>query len=136
MSDRLLLPLAIPLTLGFIGGVIVSVLQLGHGATVWLGIVCGLVSLVAGAITAARADTTSQERNTTALLRSGLALGLFLFLYIATLSLLRDGKIVIAVIFLLLAGGYALLLSRMGMLNRRQLRGQGFAEFHKRRAGA
>jgi uncharacterized membrane protein HdeD (DUF308 family) len=135
MSDRLLIPFAIPLTLAFIGGVIVSVLQLSHGATVTLGIVCGLVSLLSGVLSAVRANTTSEERKMVGLLRAGLGLGLFVFLYLATLSLLRDGKIVLAVIFLILAGVCAGLLSRMQMLTRRDLRGQGFAEFHKRRAG-
>jgi hypothetical protein len=136
MPARLLIPLAIPLTLGFIGGVIVSVLQLGRGSTVVLGIVCGAVALISGAITAARIDTVRAERNTGAFLRSGLALGLFFFLYIATLSVLRDGKIVLGVLLLLLAAGYGLLLTRLKVFTRGELRGQAFAEFHKRRAGA
>ena len=136
MSDRLVIPLAIPLTLGFIGGVIVSVLQLSRGSTVVLGIVCGAVALVSGALTAARTDTIPGERKTGAFLRSGLALGLFFFLYIATLSLLRDGKIVLAVLFLLLAAGYGMLLTRLKVFTRSELRGEAFAEFQKRRAGA
>lgn len=132
MSARVLLPLAIPLTLGFIGGVIASVLQFEGSAALALGIACGAISLASGALTAAKTDTTSRERKTGGFLRSGLGLGLFLFLYLATLVGLRDGKIAVALLLLLLAGAYAFLLTQTRIFSRDELRAEAVAEFHRR----
>ncbi|MBI5105087.1 MAG: hypothetical protein HZB46_08915, partial [Solirubrobacterales bacterium] len=96
MSDRAMIPLAIAGMLGFICGLLASVLQLTGGSAVTVGLIAAVVS--AGAALASIVGVRAERGEITivALLRAGLAATLAVFLYAGMLAFLRDGKPLIA----------------------------------------
>lgn len=113
MPDRAVIPLMVAVSTAFIAGVIASVLQIHGGGAIALGFAAGLLVMAAGAFSIAGGKAPAREKNLIGALRGGLAVGLFVFVYIGTLAFLRDGAFALALLCYLLAGGYGLLITRV-----------------------
>jgi hypothetical protein len=113
MPDRAIIPLVIAASAAFIAGLIVSVLQLHGGAVLALGAAGAVAVMVAGAASVAGGDAPERDKRLIGLLRGGLAVGLYAFVFLGTLQFLRDGQILLALLLFALAGAYGLLISRV-----------------------
>jgi hypothetical protein len=109
MEDRWVIPLAVATMAGFLLGLLGAVLQLTGGSTLAVAVL-GVVSAVA----AAGASVLGAEREgwETAGLRALFAALMFVGIFSAMLSFLRDGKPLVALLWAVFAGVMAGLLVR------------------------
>ena len=98
MPDRAVIPLMVAVSAAFLVGVIAAVLQIHGGGAIALGFVAGIGVMAAGAFSVAGGDAPARDKNLIGALRGGLAVGLFVFVYIGTLAFLRDGSFVLALL--------------------------------------
>lgn len=117
MPDRAIPPVFVSVALGFLGGLIVAMLRLDRGAIVVLA-ACG-----AGAVVLASLPTTihkrapAGERLVVSLLRTGLALAVFVFTYAATITFLYEGS-ALGLLYALIALVNGLVLSQLRVRER------------------
>jgi hypothetical protein len=113
MPDRAIIPLLPALSLGFICGIISSALLLSDGATIIVGVIgavaVALVSL--SSVAGIRAD--KGEKAIVAALRAGCAAALMVSIYLFILGFLRNGEPLTAMIWLVLAFAFALIITRL-----------------------
>ena len=121
MPDRAILPLLPALALGFICGIVASALLLGDGGTLAVGIAGALGTALAAVSSVFGVKGESGEKAIVAGLRIAVALGLFLSIYLFILGFLREGSAV-AIIWIPLAIVFALLLSRLRVRDRGEVR--------------
>ena len=113
MPDRAVIPLMVAVSAAFLAGVIAAVLQIHGGGAIALGFAAGIAVMAAGAFSVAGGDAPERDKTVIGALRGGLAVGLFVFVYIGTLAFLRDGAFLLALLCYALAGGYGLLITRV-----------------------
>jgi hypothetical protein len=122
MPDRAIIPLLPALAVGFICGIISSAMLLGDGATIIVGAIgavfVALVSL--SSVFGVRADRG--EKAIVAALRAACAAALMASIYLFILGFLRNGKPATALIWLVLAFAFALIISRLCVRERPEAR--------------
>jgi len=106
MEERWVIPLAVATMAGFLLGLLSAVLQLTGGSTFAVGV----VGVVAATLAAAGSIFGSREGAQVALLRAIFASLMFIGIYLAMLSFLRDGNILLALLWGVFAGVMAGLL--------------------------
>jgi hypothetical protein len=118
MPDRAIISLLPALSAGFICGIIASALILGAGGTLAVGIAGGLlVAAAAGSsVFGVRGDTG--EKAIVSALRAACAVALFACVYLFILGFLRDGKPVVALVWLVLGGCFAGVITRLRVRER------------------
>jgi uncharacterized membrane protein len=124
MPDRAIIPLMAALAGGFITGVITAVTQTYRPETLIIGLIVGVFVFVASFASVIRAEGEEHERWIVGALRGLVAVATFGFLYVGLLIAVRDGNL-LGVIFLLIAGGFAALLTRFRVRDRGQLEEYG-----------
>jgi hypothetical protein len=119
MPDRAIIPLLPALSVGFICGIISSALLLGDGGTIMVGVVGAVFVAIAAvsSIFGVRAD--SSEKAIVAALRAACAAALFASVYLFILGFLRNGEPLTAMIWLVLAFAFALIITRLCVRERR-----------------
>jgi hypothetical protein len=117
MPDRAIIPLMAAATGGFIVGVIVAVREVYGGSALIIGVIVGLLVVAAGLASVIGIPGERDERLIVGGLRGAVGAACFGFLYAGMLSAVRDGKIV-GVLFMLVAGGFAALLTRFRVRDR------------------
>ena len=122
MPDRAIIPLLPALSVGFICGIISSAMLLGDGPTIIVGVVgafaVALISL--SSVLGVRADPG--EKAIVAALRAACAAALMASVYMFILGFLRNGKPLMAMIWLVLAFAFALIISRLCVRERPEAR--------------
>ena len=122
MPDRAIIPLLPAASLGFICGIISSALLLGDAATALVGVAGAVLTAAAAfsSVLGVRADPG--EKAIVAALRAATAVGLFVAVYLFILSFLGEGKLGVAMIWLVLAIVLGLVLSRLAVRDRPERR--------------
>jgi hypothetical protein len=122
MPDRAIIPLLPALSVGFICGIISSAMLLGDGATIIVGVIGALfVALVSlSSVVGVRAD--KGEKAIVAALRAACAAALMASIYLFILGFLRNGKPATALIWLVLAFAFALIIARLCVRERPEAR--------------
>jgi drug/metabolite transporter (DMT)-like permease len=121
MPERAVIPLMLALAGGFIAGLTASITQ-QYGSTAWtIGIATGAVVAIAGLLSVLRAPGEQSERRMVGVLRAAVAVACFGFLYAGLIKALRDGSVV-GILFILVSGVFAGLLTRFRVRERGELR--------------
>ena len=121
MPDRVIISLIPALALGFICGIVVSTLQLEDAPTLIVGLVGSIVVILAGLSSVFGVRGDADEKKMVAVLRAACAVGIFLCIYLFMLGFLRDGSVA-AVIWLPLALGLAIVMTRLRVRDREEVR--------------
>jgi hypothetical protein len=122
MPDRAIIPLLPALALGFICGIVASALLLGDGGT-WAVGVAGAVAvgiIASSSVFGASSDTG--EKAIVAVLRALTAMALFVAVYLFILAFLRNGQPLMALVWLVMAFAFAMVLTRLRVRDRGELR--------------
>jgi hypothetical protein len=122
MPDRAIIPLLPALSMGFICGIISSAMLLNDGATIIVGIVGALFVALAATSSVFGVDAEGGEKAIVAALRAGCAMALFGSVYLFILGFLRNGKPASALIWLVLAFVFALIITRLCVRERPESR--------------
>jgi hypothetical protein len=123
VPDRAVIALLPTAALAFICGVIGAAYEMHGSAAFWLGFVGAVLALIAGLVSAFRADGERDERRIVGALRGVLDVAIFAAVYVGLLEFLRDAKPVIGVLLMLVAGACALALMRLRVRDADELRG-------------
>ena len=109
MPDRAIPPLLVSVIAGFTGGLIVAMLQLDRTQTIVLGLGAAVAVVLASLPTTIRQRAPAVEKLTVSLLRTALALAVFVFTYAALITFLNEGS-VLGLLFaaIALVNGFAL----------------------------
>jgi hypothetical protein len=113
MPDRAIIPLLPALALGFICGIIASALLLSDVGTLVVGLVGAVGTAIAAGSSVFGVRAEGGEKAIVAGLRIALAIGLFASIYLFILGFLRNGKPASALIWLVLAFAFALIITRL-----------------------
>ncbi len=119
MSDRAIIPLMPAVALGFICGLIASVLQMTTGAAIVIAAAGAVVVVIAGTGSVFGTKGETGEKAAVAALRAVTAVALFACLFLFMRSFLADGNIVIGLVWLVLGGVFGLLLASLRVRNRK-----------------
>jgi hypothetical protein len=122
MPERAIIPLLPALALGFICGIVSSALLLEDGPTFGVGVAGAIFTAIAAASSVFGVRADSGEKAIVAALRVACAVGLFACVYLFMLGFLREGKVLSALIWLPLAVVFAILLTRLGVREREEVR--------------
>jgi hypothetical protein len=123
MPDRAIIPLLPALAIGFICGIVSSALLLKDGGTWAIGVV-GAIAV--GAIASTSVFGVGSDRGEKAIvaaLRAATAMGLFAAVYLFILAFLRNGKPLMAIVWLVMAFAFAMVLTRLRVRDRGELHG-------------
>ena len=123
MADRAIIPLLPALAIGFICGIIASAMLLGDGGTWAVGLVgaVGTGIIASSSIFGVKSD--GGEKAIVGVLRALCAMALFASVYLFILGFLRNGKPLMALIWLVFAFAFAMVLTRLRVRDRAELRG-------------
>ena len=121
MPDRAIIPLMPAVALGFICGLIVSVLQMPNGSAFVVALCGGAIVLLAGTGSVFGTKGESGEKAAVAGLRGLTAVALFACIFLFMRSFLGDGNLVIGLVWLVLAGVFGLLLAQLRVRDRKPL---------------
>jgi hypothetical protein len=121
MPDRAIIPLLPAVSLGFLCGIIVSVLMLESGPSLLVGVAGGVLTALAGLSSVFGVRGDGGEKAVVAGLRAVTAVALFACVYLFMLGFLRDASIA-AIIWVPLAVACGLLLSRFRVRDREPVR--------------
>lgn len=119
MPDRAIPPLLVSVIAGFTGGLIVLMLQLDRTQTIVLGLGAAVAVVLASLPTTVRQRAPATEKLTVSLLRTGLALAVFVFTYAALITLLDEGSAV-GFLYALIALINGLALSQLDVRERKE----------------
>ena len=120
MPDRAVIPLMTALAGGFIAGACLAITQT-YGATVWIvGAIVGLVVASTGFVSVVKAEGEESERRIVGVVRALVAAATFGLLLAGIIQAVRDGSIV-GILWLIVAGGFAALLTRFRVPDRGEL---------------
>jgi hypothetical protein len=122
VPDRAIIPLLPALALGFICGIVASALLLSDGGTLAVGVAGAIATGLAGASSVFGVKADQGEKAIVAALRVGTAIGLFTCIYLFILGFLREGNVLSALIWLPLALVFGLMLSRLRVRDRQEMR--------------
>jgi hypothetical protein len=123
MPDRAIIPLLPALAIGFICGIVSSALLLKDGGT-WAVGIAGAVAvgaIASSSILGVRSDPG--EKAVVAVLRALSAMALFAAVYLFILAFLRNGKPLMAIVWLVMAFAFAMVLTRLRVRDRGELHG-------------
>ena len=115
MPDRAVIPLAVATMAGFLLGLMASVLQLFGGAALTVAVAGCIAVILAAVASVVKCDGDPAERRSVAILRAFFGCLLFLALFLGMQSYLRDGRVILALIYVAAAGVAAGLLARPRM---------------------
>ena len=104
MPERAVIPLAVATMLGFLLGLLASVLQLVGGAALTVAIAGCAAVVLAAAASVATCEGETGARATVGGLRALFGCLLFLGIFLGMQSFLRDGKVLLALVYLVAAG--------------------------------
>jgi len=121
MPDRALIPLIAALAGGFIAGIITAVTQTYGGDALTIAVLAGIPVAIAGLVSVVKAPGEESERWIVGALRAAVAVACYGFLFGGLLIAVRDGNI-LGILLLLVAGGFAVLLTRFRVRDRGELR--------------
>lgn len=109
MPDRAIPPLLVSVIAGFAGGLIVAMLQLDRSQTIVLALGAAVAVVLASLPTTLRQRAPATEKLAVSLLRTALALAVFVFTYAALITFLNEGS-VLGLLFaaIALVNGFAL----------------------------
>lgn len=121
MPDRAIIPLLPAVSLGFLCGIVVSVLLLESGPTLAVGVAGGVLTALAALTSVFGVRGDSGEKAIVAGLRALTAVALFACVYLFMLGFLREGSPA-AIVWLVLAVAAGLLLTRFRVRDREPVR--------------
>lgn len=113
MPDRAIPPLLAGAAAGFVCGIIAAVLQLTGVPVLLIALAGAALVLLSGAASTVGVEGAPGEKPVVGGLRGGLGVALFLCVYLAILSLLRDGNVLLCLLLLVAAGICGILLTRL-----------------------
>lgn len=119
MPDRAIPPLLVSVIAGVAGGLIVVMLQLERTAVIVLGLGAAVGVVLASLPTTLRQRAPATEKLTVSLLRTALALAVFVFTYAALITLLDEGSAV-GFLYALIALINGLALSQLEVRERKE----------------
>jgi hypothetical protein len=122
MPDRAIIPLLPALAIGFICGIVASALLLSDGGTWAVGIVGAIAVAVIASSSVFGVSSDRGEIAIVAVLRAASAAALFASVYLFILAFLRNGKPLLAIVWLVLAFAFAMILTRLRVRDRGELR--------------
>ena len=120
MPDRAIVPLMTAGAGGFLGGLMTAVTQTYNPAAAIIGITIGFFVFASGFVSVIKADGEESERWIVGAIRGAVGAACFGFLFAGLLVAVRDGK-PLGILFLVLAGFFAFLLTRFRVRDRGQL---------------
>jgi hypothetical protein len=123
MPDRAIIPLLPALAIGFICGIVASALLLGDAGTWAVGIAGAIFVGIIASSSVFGASSDTGEKAIVAALRAASAMALFASVYLFILAFLRNGKPLMAIVWLVLAFAFAMVLTRLRVRDRGELRG-------------
>ena len=123
MPDRAVIALFPTFALAFICGVIGAAYEMHGSSAFWLGFVGATLALVAGLVSAFRAQGEREERRIVGALRGALDIAIFALIYVGLLAFLRDAKPVVGVLLFIVAGACTIALARLRVRDADELRG-------------
>ena len=118
MPDRAIVALLPAVSLGFICGIIASTLQLGDGATLSIALAGGIAVAIAGTSSVFGCKGEAGERAIVGALRALCGIVLFLGIFLFMIGFLRDSQGILAFIWLIIAGVFGMLLSKLRVRDR------------------
>jgi hypothetical protein len=121
MPDRAIIPLMPAVSLGFICGLVASVLQMPTGPAFVIALCGGAVVLLAGTGSVFGTKGETGEKAAVAGLRGLTAVALFACIFLFMRSFLGDGNLVVGLVWLVLAGVFGLLLAQLRVRDRKPL---------------
>ena len=121
MPDRVIIPLLPALSLGFICGIISSALLLASGGVIAVGVVGGIAVALAASSSVFTGGGETGEKAIVGALRAACAVALFACVYLFILGFLRDGKPLGAMVWLVLAFAFAMVLTRLRVRDRGEM---------------
>ena len=124
MPDRAIIPLIAAGAGGFLGGLMTAVTQTYNPAAAIIGITIGFFVFASGFVSVIKADGEESERWIVGAIRGAVGAACFGFLFAGLLVAVRDGK-PLGILFLVLAGFFAILLTRFRVRDRGQLSDYG-----------
>ena len=124
MPDRAIIPLLPALALGFICGIIAAALQLKTGPAWGVGIAGAILVGIIASSSVFGVGSDKGEKAIVAALRAASAMALFASVYLFIQAFLRSGDIFMALLWLVLAFAFAMVLTRLRVRDRGELRGQ------------
>ena len=127
MPDRAIIPLLPALALGFICGIVASALLLGDTGTLAVGVVGAIATAIFAGSSVFGVKGDQGEKAIVAALRTACAIGLYACVYLFMLGFLREGSLV-AVVWIPLAIVFALLIGRLRVRDREEIRRGGSEE--------
>ena len=92
MPERAIPPLLVSVIAGFSGGLIVAMLRLDRSAVIVLALCAAVGVVLASLPTTVRQRAPAAEKLTVSLLRTALALAVFVFTYAALITFLNEGR--------------------------------------------
>lgn len=119
MPDRAIPPLLVSVIAGLAGGLIVVMLQLDETAVIVLGLGAAVGVVLASLPTTVRQRAPATEKLMVSLLRTGLALAVFVFTYAALITLLKEGS-TMGFLYALIALVNGLALSQLDVRERKE----------------
>jgi len=124
MPERAIIPFITATAGGFMAGLFTAVTQTYSPLAVYIGLAVGLVVFGTGFLSVIKADGEESERWIVGAMRGAVAAACFGFLFAGLLVAVRDGK-PLGLLFLILAGLFAGLLTRFRVRDRGQLKEYG-----------
>jgi hypothetical protein len=123
MPDRAIIPLLPALAIGFICGIVSSALLLKASGTWAVGIAGAVVTGLIASSSVFGVGSERSEKAIVAGLRAACSMALMGCVYLFILGFLRDGKPLVALIWLVLAFAFAMVLTRLRVRDRGELHG-------------
>jgi hypothetical protein len=124
MPDRAIIPTLAAVAAGFLAGIMTAVTQTYSPKSLIIGVIVGFVVFATGFVSVIKARGEESERWIVGAIRGAVAAACFGFLFAGILIAVRDGKM-LGIIFLILAVGFGLLLTRFRVRDRGQMREYG-----------
>jgi hypothetical protein len=120
MPDRALIPLIAALAGGFIAGACTAVTQVYSPEAWYIGVPVAVLVAITGFVSVIKTPGEESERWIVGALRAAIAVACFGFLYAGILVAVRDGS-PLGLLWLVFAGGFAVLLTRFRVRERGEL---------------
>ena len=117
----MIIPLLPALSLGFICGIISSALLLGTGGVIAVGVAGGIATALAASSSVFATSGDKSEKAIVGVLRAACSVALFACVMLFILGFLRDGKPLGAMIWLVLAFAFAMVLTRLRVRDRGEM---------------
>ncbi len=117
----MIIPLLPALSLGFICGIISSALLLDSAGVIAVGVAGGVLVAIAASSSVFAASGEKSEKTIVGALRAACSVALFGCVMLFILGFLRDGKPLGAMVWLVLAFAFAMVLTRLRVRDRGEM---------------